>query len=76
MGKEDTIVYKDKDKGDVTLDVCKLRNDYTGFCNHPQVHTDSIKCDYSLTEIIVPKDCPLKKSDIIIKLESENMALE
>jgi len=51
---------------------CALRDDYFGYCQHPFVEKDTLECEYGLTDDIVPNTCPLKESDLIIKLEHKD----
>lgn len=40
----------------------------TGYCKHPLVEKN-IECNYGLSEIKVPKDCPLRQSSLVQKVE-------
>jgi len=41
----------------------------TSYCEHPQMEKETLKCYYGLTEIIVPKKCPLREKQLIQKIE-------
>lgn len=47
---------------------CILRDHSKAICNHPFA-TKNLKCDYGLTEVEVPKECPLKLETLRINIK-------
>jgi len=38
------------------------------YCSHPGVRKKFIACNYGVREKVVPKDCPLRKDSLTIKI--------
>jgi len=57
-------------------DSCILRNDLSRYCAHPLIDEGTLRCDYGLTDIKVPRDCPLRKKSLTIKLNHRELDKE
>jgi len=55
---------------------CILRDDLSGYCRHPLIDENTLKCNYALTEIKVPRDCLLRKKSLTIKLTHRKLNKE
>ncbi|MBR9705777.1 hypothetical protein GOV14_01960 [Candidatus Pacearchaeota archaeon] len=55
------------------IERCALRNEFSGYCAHPLIDQETLECKYALSEIKVPRSCPLKKKSLTIKLGAKKV---